>query len=288
MTVLETIQRSTDFLTRKGVESPRLQAELLLAQVLKLPRMRLYLNFERTLTESEMSAMREGVMRRATREPLQQIIGATSFCGLEILVNRHVLVPRPETELLAEKGWRFMQELPGCGQVREPRALDFGTGSGCLAVALARNCPAAIVDALEISSESLAVARKNAEGNAVADRIHFIEGGSFKDLPAGARYQLVISNPPYIPSDEVEQLAPEVRDFEPRHALDGGQDGLDYYRRFAVEAQPWLAPGGRIMMEFGDGQAEAIVRLFREQKWIVEDPQPDYTGRLRLLAAGRP
>src|SRR5438132_4822743 len=154
MTVLEGIQRSTEFLAKKGVESPRLQAELLLAHVLKLPRMKLYLNFERALAPAELDAVRELVRRRGQREPLQHIIGSTSFCGLEIAVNRHVLVPRPETEQLAERGWRFLSTI----NHQPSTILDFGTGSGCLAIALALNCAAARIFALDISKEALKLA----------------------------------------------------------------------------------------------------------------------------------
>src|SRR5215469_5343454 len=153
MTVLEGIQKSAEFLAKKGVESPRLQAELLLAHVLKLPRMKLYLNFDRALTEPETAAFRELIKRRSQREPLQHIVGSTSFCGLEIAVNRSVLVPRPETEILAELGWKWLEEKrkveSGKAETKsDPRlepgsltALDFGTGSGCIAIALAVKCP---------------------------------------------------------------------------------------------------------------------------------------------------
>ena len=141
MTVLEAIQRSTEFLARKGVDSPRLQTELLLAHLLQRPRMQLYLNFERSLTPPEVETFRELVKRRGQREPLQHILGSTSFCGLEIAVNRNVLIPRPETELLAERGWTFLNRLSTLNP--QPTALDFGTGSGCLAIALAHHCPAA-------------------------------------------------------------------------------------------------------------------------------------------------
>src|SRR2546427_12949609 len=134
MTVLEIIQRSTDFLARKGVDSPRLQTELLLAHLLKLPRMQLYLNFERGLSETEVEPFRELIRRRGQREPLQHIIGSTSFCGLEIAVNRQVLIPRPETELLAERGWQFLNALSK-SHPEELMAFDWGTGSGCLAIA---------------------------------------------------------------------------------------------------------------------------------------------------------
>src|SRR5512140_744134 len=136
VTVLEAIQRSTEFLAKKAVDSPRLQAELLLAHLLKQPRMRLYLEFERVLTPAEVDGYRELIKRRGQREPLQHIVGSTSFCGLEIAVNRNVLIPRPETELLAERGWTFLNQL-SAGNGQPSSALDFGTGSGCLAIALA-------------------------------------------------------------------------------------------------------------------------------------------------------
>lgn len=327
MTVLEVIQKSTEFLTKRGVDSPRLQAELLLAQVLKLPRMKLYLNFERPLTDAEADTMREFVKRRGTREPLQHILGSTSFCGFEIAVNRHVLVPRPETEVLAELGWKFLSELAvggragsplpadGAHGVTRPTGLDFGTGSGCLAIALAAKCPAARLTALDISAEALALARQNAQRNGVAERVEFLESNGFAALPGrdaqrwgerprepqlpdtdGSRghslhpettFDLIISNPPYIPSAEIETLQPEVRDFDPRSALDGGGDGLDFYRRLAAEASPFLKPGGRIMLEFGDGQAEVIEKIFTAQNWIVEAVCEDYSQRQRILIARR-
>src|SRR5207302_8261507 len=157
MTVLEIIKRSTEFLANKGVDSPRLQTELLLAHLLKLPRMQLYLNFERTLSPGETDGFRELVRRRAQREPLQHILGSTSFCGFEIAVNRHVLVPRPETELLAEQGWQFLnrdQGQPTNEANQAPLALDVGTGSGCLAIALAVKCPTAAIYALDNSPEA--------------------------------------------------------------------------------------------------------------------------------------
>jgi release factor glutamine methyltransferase len=281
MTVLEGIQKSTEFLAKKEVESPRLQAELLLAHVLKLPRMKLYLNFERALTEPETDTFRELVKRRAQREPLQHIVGTTSFCGLEIAVNRHVLVPRPETELLAEAGWSFLSTLDS----RPSTALDFGTGSGCIAIALAAKSPTAKITALDISPDALNLAQQNAAKNNAADRIEFVQGDGFAALPPGTQFDLIISNPPYIPTAEIATLDPEVRDYDPRSALDGGADGLDFYRRLAAEASPFLKPGGKIMLEFGEGQAGAIQEIFEKQKWIVEAIRPDYTQRQRILIA---
>jgi len=284
--VLEVIQRSAEFLTNKGVDSPRLQAELLLAYVLKLPRMKLYLNFERELAEAELTSIREMVRRRGQREPLQHITGSTSFCGFEIAVNRSVLVPRPETELLAELGWEFLKKRAETGKA-VPTALDFGTGSGCISIALAVKCATAKVIALDASPEALAVARQNADRNGVGDRVEFIQSDGFAALSSGSNFDLIVSNPPYIPSVEIESLQPEVRDFDPRVALDGGTDGLDFYRRLAAEAVTFITPNGRVMLEFGDGQAADIKRIFEHQGWITESVLEDYTQRPRIFVTRR-
>ncbi len=268
------------------MESPRLQAELLLAYLLKLPRMRLYLEFERVLPPAEVDGLRGLIRRRGQREPLQHIVGSTSFCGLEIAVNRDVLVPRPETELLAERGWTLLNQRSTI-QSAPCTALDFGTGSGCLAIALACKCPTAEVYAVDISSEALALARQNAARHGLAERIRFLQGDGFAAAPEGARFDLIISNPPYIPSGDIASLQPEVRDYDPHRALDGGADGLDYGRRLAAEGARFIKPDGRLMLEFGDGQAEGLRALLEEQKWIVEAIEADYTHRPRILVARR-
>jgi len=259
-----------------------LQAELLLAHVLKLPRMRLYLNFERPLTAAEVDELRGLMQRRGRREPLQHLVGSTSFCGFELAVNRHVLVPRPETEILAELGWQFLNTLN-----TEAAALDFGTGSGCLAVALALQCPRARVTALEISPDALEVARQNVERHGLRERVQLLPSDGFAAVSEEARFHLIISNPPYIPTGEIETLQPEVRAFDPRLALDGGADGLAFVRRLAAEAGSRLAPGGRLMLELGDGQAAAAREIFVRQNWIVEAVREDYSQRPRFLIAGR-
>ncbi len=320
MTVLEAIQKSTEFLAKKGVESPRLQTELLLAHQLKMPRMKLYLNFDRGLTAPETDGLRELIKRRGLREPLQHITGSTSFCGYEIAVSRHALIPRPETELLAELGWKFLNQLSERRVPRVPnqtdgskdgdswnsslRALDFGTGTGCIAIALAAKCPSAKITALDISADALALARQNAAQNQVAERIDFLQGDGFAALQAVGQasclssaptnttgwkpvplFDLIISNPPYIASAEIQMLDPEVKDFDPLGALDGGADGLDFYRRLAAEAKPFLKPDGKLMVEFGDGQADDLKKIFAAEKWIVEAVQEDYSHRARILVA---
>jgi release factor glutamine methyltransferase len=281
VTVLEAIQKSAEFLGKKNVESSRLQVELLLAHLLKVPRMKLYLNFERVLSLSEIDALRELVKRRGQREPLQHIVGSTSFCGYEIAVNRHTLVPRPETEILAESGWNFLvtRHSPPI------TALDFGTGTGCIAVALAAKCPNAKIIATDISTDALTLAKENTTRNNVAERIQFLQGNGFAALSNDMRFDLIISNPPYIPSAEIETLQPEVRDFDPRAALDGGADGLDFYRKLAAEGKSFLKPDGKIMLEFGDDQAGAIKNIFENEKWIVEALKEDYSQRARILIA---
>ena len=286
MTVLEVIQRSTQFLAKKGVDAPRLQTELLLAHLLQVPRMQLYLNFDRMLMSTEVDALRELVQRRGQREPLQHIIGTVVFCGLELNVDRRALIPRPETELLAERGWKFLHERSRT-EDRSQVVLDFGTGTGCLAIALACQCPNAQIYALDISSAALALAGQNAQRYPPAHRIEFLQGGTLQALSPGTRLDLLLSNPPYIPTTEIGTLQPEVRDYDPQIALDGGEDGLDCYRYLAVEAADLLNPEARLMVEIGDGQAPAIRALFEAQNWVVESLAEDYNQRPRILELRR-
>src|SRR5439155_8902632 len=181
------------FLAQKGVESPRLQIELLLAHVLRLPRLQLYLHYQRLRTETELDCVPELLRRRSRREPLQYIVGSTSFCGLEMTVNPAVLVPRPETELLAERAWHFLNQL----STDSPVALDFGTGSGCIAITLAVKCPGARVFAVDVSTNALELARQNAASHNVAERIEFLVGDAFAAVPRSLPFDLIVSNPPY-------------------------------------------------------------------------------------------
>ena len=283
MTVLEVIQKSSEFLGKKGVDSPRLQVELLLAHVLKMPRMKLYLTFDRVLKPEELDALRELVKRRGNREPLQHLVGSTSFCGLEINVSPDVLIPRPETEILAERGWKYLSTISPA-----PRALDFGTGSGCIVIAIAKHCPEANFVAVDVSEAALKIARENATKNSVAEQIEFLHSNGFEKIPTTQQFDLIVSNPPYIASKEIETLQPEVREFDPRLALDGGTTGLDFYARLANEAPAHLKPAGKIMMEYGDDQAADIQRLFEAKQWTIDAIERDYTSRERFLIATRP
>lgn len=283
---MEIIQRGSEFLAKKGIESPRLQSELLLGHVLKVPRLKLYLDFGRVLTDVETDGVRALVVRRGAREPLQHILGSTSFCGFDMEVNKSVLVPRPETELLAERSWLFLAER--AASLAGPVSfLDLGAGSGCLTVAILAQCPAANACSLDISPAALEVARRNATRHQVSDRVEFLQSDRFSALSPGRKFDLIVSNPPYIPTAEIPGLDPEVREFDPLLALDGGADGLDFYRCIAAEGPNFLGPEGRLMTEFGDGQAESVSRIFLSQKWIVEKTEADYTGRLRFVIARR-
>jgi release factor glutamine methyltransferase len=283
VSILEVIQRSAEFLAKKGVESPRLQVELLLAHVLKMPRMKLYLNFERTLSAPELDALRALVQRRGQREPLQYIVGTVSFCGLDLAVNRAVLIPRPETELLAERAWRFLQALPQSDV--PPQALDLCTGSGCLALAIAANVPAALIQASDVSTDALDVARQNIERHGFTERISLLRGDLFSAINRQSKFNLIVSNPPYIAHAEVETLDPEVRDFEPRSALDGGADGLDFVRRIAAEAAAFLEPNGRLMLELEEDAAASAAQVFVDSDWAIENLESDYNAKPRILIA---
>ena len=279
MTVLDVIKRSTEYLESKGVDSPRLQIELLLAHVLKIPRLKLYLDFERRLSDGELDTLRVLVKRRGEREPLQYIVGTTSFCGLEISVTRAVLIPRPETELLVEQAWKF---LAARGD-QAATVLDFGTGSGCIAVAIAHKFPACEVHAIDASLEALQVAQANADR--VGANVHFNQGVAVNDLISPRTLDLVVSNPPYIPDAEVDTLQPEVRDYEPRLALVGGTEGLDFYRMIASQARTRLTANGCAIVELGHGQEGAVRAIFEGAGWLVESVVADYAGTPRILIA---
>lgn len=292
MRILEVIQRSSTYLEERGVESPRRQVEWMLAHVLGVPRLQLYLQFERELAGPPLEAMREAVRRRGKREPLQHILGTAAFCGLEFGVGPDALVPRPETELLAERAWTWLGARISSrgegGSTALVSALDWGTGTGCLAICLAVKAPGAEVVAIDRSPAALVLARRNGERHGLGERIRWIESDGCAALPEGQSFDLIVSNPPYIPTREIAGLAPEVRDHDPRAALDGGEDGLLLQRRLAAELPARLRSGGIVMVEFGDDQGPGVAGVFSDAGWIVEGIQCDYSGRQRFLLARRP
>ena len=279
MTAAEALKTATTTLATAGVEAPRVDAEWLLAHVLDCPRAELALRHSNILTDAQQTEWDALVAQRAERIPLQHLLGSAVFCGLEMEVNDHVLVPRPETELLAEQAWAFVSGLPS------PTVLDFGTGSGCLAIVVAAHCPDARAMALDVSPEALVVARANAERHGVAAHIEFHEGDGREGLPGEDAFDLVLANPPYIPTGDLPALQTEVREHDPALALDGGVDGLEFYRALAKLALPRLKPTGRLMLEVGDGQAEAVAALLTEAGWGECDVLPDLNKVLRLVIA---
>ena len=275
MKILDLIQRTTGFLQRQGVESPRLTIELMAAHALKQKRLELYLDFEREIAEPALGTLREMVRRRAAGEPLQYILGTANFYGLDLAVDKRVLVPRPETELLVD----YVVKNGAAAKT----VADLGVGSGAIAIALAKKLASARVLAVDASAEALEVARLNAAAHGA--EIGFFQGDLFAPLPAGTRLDWVVSNPPYIPSGEIAALAREIRDHEPRAALDGGADGLDIVRRIAADAKAWLAAGGRVAVEIGAGQGSQAERIFLDNGYHVEKMISDWQGHPRVLVA---
>jgi release factor glutamine methyltransferase len=277
LTVLEIIKRTTDFLTAKGIESPRLNAELLIGHALSRKRMQLYLEFERPLSETELEGIRPLVRRRGQREPLQYILGETDFCGLKLKVDRRVLIPRPETEQLIE------QVKAACVQPPS-RILDLGTGSGAIALSLAQAFPKANVTATDVSEDALTLARENAISAGCAERVTFVNSNWFAQIPTG-EFELIVSNPPYLSSEETSETAPEVRNFEPVHALTSADGGLADLTQIIADAPRFLAAGGVLALETGIGQHERLLTLLRAAGFSRVESKRDLTGRDRFVLA---
>lgn len=264
-TIRSVLEWTRGYLAEKGIENARLETEWLLCAALGMDRVGLYVNFDKPLNQAELAACRGLVARRARREPLQHILGTQEFMGLEFEVVPAALIPRHDTEVLVEEALR---RAPGARTV-----LDIGVGSGCITVILAKSLPAARVCGVEKSPEALVLARRNAERHGVL--ISFVEGSLFEPL-ADQRFDLIVSNPPYIPTADLDTLQPEVRDFEPRAALDGGPDGLDFYRLIVPAAPAHLTPGGWLLVEVGIGQAEAVLTMLEGagfgERFTAKDP----------------
>jgi release factor glutamine methyltransferase len=272
-TVLKILQWTADYFAGKQIDSARLEAELLLAATLGMDRVGLYVNFERPLDAAELAAFRDQVQRRAQREPVQYILGETEFWSLPFNVSPAVLVPRADTEVLVEEA---LTRIEGFARV-----LDVGTGSGAIAIALAHEKTEILVTALDCSEQALEVAQANAERNGVADRVTCL-AGDLADLPPGP-FEMVVSNPPYIPTGDLAQLMPEVRDHEPRLALDGGDDGLSAYRQLAAQAGKVLVPGGWLLVEVGIDQAADVETLFGAAGLTEIKYREDYSGIPRVV-----
>ncbi|MBL0714098.1 MAG: peptide chain release factor N(5)-glutamine methyltransferase [Desulfosarcina sp.] len=281
-TILSILEWTTGYFRKGHIESPRLDAEILLAHSLGLRRIDLYLRYDQPLGADERAAFKRIVKRRAAREPVAYIVGQKEFWGLDFIVGPDVLTPRPETERLVEVA---VESLQSCPERETPRVLDLGTGSGCIAVALAHSCPTVQVDASDLSRPALALARQNIERHRLADRIRLVAGAGLDMLDKTRPiFDAIVSNPPYIPSADIEALQAEVKDYEPRGALDGGDDGLDLYRRIIPEAAPGLLPGGALILEIGWDQGAAVQRLAEESGCYQGCAcLADYSGHDRVM-----
>lgn len=279
LTVLEIIRRTTEFLAARGVESPRLSAEHLVGHALGLNRMRLYLEFERPLTEQELARIRPLVKRRSQREPLQHIIGEVDFAGVHLKVDRRALIPRPETELLVEIAAGWAMENPPVARIA-----DLGTGSGAIALGLAERLPTVAVVAVDREEDALALARENALGRPAGGRVEFSRSDWFSDLP-GALFDMIVSNPPYLSEAELAQVAPEVRDFEPRSALVAAEDGLSDLKRIVAGAGQRLRRGGLLALETGPSQHAALIKAAGSAGYTKVESRRDLTGRDRFILA---
>lgn len=274
------LEKAEKELLEAGVPSPRWDAEWLAEHVTGIRRLELPLFSVCQLTEEEARRLADFVVRRCRREPLQHLIGWVPFLGLEIESGRAAFIPRPETEALAEQAIQRLKRRRGSGVLK---VLDLGTGTGCLSVAIACAVEGAVCWAADLSPEALALARRNVDRHGLADRIHLVRSNWFSQLPSSLKFDLIVSNPPYIPRLEIAALPPEVRDYDPRLALDGGVEGLDFYEVIASEGRRRLAAEGGAMVEFGDGQRERVQGIFGAEGWKHVRWHLDYAGVERVL-----
>jgi release factor glutamine methyltransferase len=279
-TVGRLLDWTTKYLEQKGSESPRLDSEVLLAHALGCKRIDLYARHTEEAPEPGRQKFRELVRQRIEGCPVAYLVGRKEFFSLEFTVNRAVLIPRPDTECVVDECLRLAKPMS------EPAILDVGTGSGCLAVAVAKHHKTAKLTAVDISAEALAVASANAGKHGVAERIRFLQGDLFAPVPSGERFDFILSNPPYIPHEEIEKLAPGVRDYEPHQALDGGADGFAVFDRLIVEATTHLKPDGYFLIEIGSPQeTPARERIERHSGYELAKTIHDGSGHPRVLMA---
>ncbi len=260
-----------------GIAEPRLEAEVLLAHALKLDRMGLYVYHDRPANQEEREAFREMIRRRVKGEPTAYIIGQREFMSLPFLVDRRVLIPRPDTETLVEESIRLLRGYEG-----EVKVLDVGTGSGAIAVSIARYVPQATVYGVDISGDALQVARDNATLNGVEDRVVFGQSNLLENVTSGP-FQLITANLPYIPSEKMAELPKEIREYEPREALDGGPGGLNFYIKLLPQAYRLLGEPGFLLLEVGDSSQVRELCQHIDDAWSGYYVLQDLGNRDRVL-----
>jgi release factor glutamine methyltransferase len=287
-TVQTLLAKSIAFLDGKGVSEARRSAEMLLCEALRCKRIDLYLRFEQFVGEAELEIYRGHIRRRAKGEPVQYIVGSTEFYGLPFRVTPAVLIPRPETEHLVDRALELARPIAAArGRVR---ILDIGSGSGNIPIAIAKHCPEAELLSVDISADAIAVATANAEENGVSARVRFDERDALAAgaLEAAGRFDLVVSNPPYIPAAEVAELQVEITGHEPEQAYTDRGDGFTFYRRIAQAAPAVLDAGGSVLCEIGFGQRDGIAAIFAGLGFAVCETVRDYSGIERILVFPHP
>jgi len=278
LTVLKSIELSSDYLKEKGVESSRINAELLLASILNCKRMDLYLRFDQPLSKDEISEYRNYIKRRGMREPLQYIIGSVEFYGLEFKVNRNVLIPRQDTEILVE------EVLKNTDKSLEYRILDIGSGSGNISISLSKNIPKSVVDSIDINERAIELAKENATFNNVNGNLKFIHNDiSTFEVEQSNKYDIIVSNPPYISLYDYSTLEPELTTYEPKEALTDGEDGYMFYNIIISRLEKLLKKKGKVFFEIGQGQAENLNSLMRKNDLINITVIKDYQNIERVV-----
>lgn len=268
----------------KGVDDARLCAELLVANVIGCERLRLYMEADRPATPEELTALRALAKRALNHEPVQYLVGEWSFYGITLNTDKRALIPRPESQTLVDEAVTSIKAIDG----RAPLVADVCTGSGCIAIAIASQVPTAIVHACDIDADAIALAAENIERTNLADRITNYEGDLLAALPEGEPYDAIVANPPYIPDDEWGEVAPNVKDHEPTHALRGGADGLDLVRPLIVQATDRLRSGGLLAIEVATARAEEALQLLTaDERYRDARIVRDFAGRPRIVTAVR-
>ncbi|HEX2867586.1 MAG TPA: peptide chain release factor N(5)-glutamine methyltransferase [Ignavibacteriales bacterium] len=278
MTVLEAIRLTTEFFEKKGIESPRTNAEILLAHILKCKRLDLYLAFDKPLKEDEVLQYREYLKRRAANEPLQYIIGEVEFYGMPFKVNPSVLIPRQETEILIDVIINTLDKT------KPYSILDIGTGTGNIPVVLAKHFPESHLFTIDVSDEAISLAKENAELNHLEEKVTFIKGDILdKNLSLGQTFDVIVSNPPYVSLDQYKDLQPEITRFEPKNAVTDNADGYTFYRTISIRAMELLNGGGRLFFEAGQGQSVTVSELMKAAGFKNVTVKKDYLNIERVI-----
>ena len=275
-TILEILALSTDYLQKKGIPNARRQAEDLVADALAIKRLDLYLRFDQPLSVEEMDRCRSFLQRRGTREPQQYINGSVAFLDCMISVNPHVLIPRQETEILADRIAKTLEKEDLEGKT----FLDLCCGSGCIGISLKKRFPQLSVILSDISTDALAVAKENAKNNDV--EVNFLQGDLLSPL-AEKKVDYLVCNPPYLTTKEFLEAEPEVQLFEPRHALVGGDSGLEFYARLAKELKKYLMGRAKVWLELGSTQGDAVNKIFENENWNKFSVEKDWAGHDRFF-----